>query len=69
MIELSLKIAETFNRYFESVTDSPNLFEWIGKSVNSNGKISQIIFKFSKHTSILKIKQKVKIKQKNSSFR
>ena len=58
------KIAKTFNTYFESVTDSLNLFEWIGESVNSNGKIEQIIAKFSKHPSILKIKQKSQNKQK-----
>ena len=60
------KIAKTFNTYFESVTDSLNLFEWIGESVNSNDKIEQILFKFSKHPSILKIKQKVKINRKFS---
>ena len=60
------KIAKTFNTYFESVTDSLNLFEWIGESVNSNDKIEQILFKFSKHLSILKIKQKVKINSKIS---
>ena len=58
--------AKTFNTYFESVTDSLNLFEWIGESVNSNNKIEQILFKFSKHPSILKIKQKVKINSKFS---
>ena len=60
------KIAKTFNTYFESVTDPLNLFEWIGESVNSNDKIEQILFKFSKHPSILKIKQKVKINSKFS---
>ena len=60
------KIAKTFNMYFESVTDSLNLFEWIGEPVNSNDEIEQILFKFSKHPSILKIKQKVKINRKFS---
>ena len=60
------KIAKTFNTYFESVTDSLNVFEWISESVNSNDKIEQILFKFSKHPSILKIKQKVKINSKFS---
>ena len=50
------KIAKTFNTYFESISDSLNLFEWIGESVNINYKIEQIIVKFSKHRSILKIK-------------
>ena len=57
------KIAQTFNT---SVTDSLNPFEWIGKSLNSNDKIEQVIVKFSKHPSILKIKQKVKINKKFS---
>ena len=60
------KTAKTFNTYFESVTDSLNLFEWTGESVNSNDKIEQIIVKFSKHPSILKTKQKVKINRKFS---
>ena len=49
------KIAKTLNTYFESVTDSLNIFEWIGESVNGNDKIEQIIVKFSKNPSILKI--------------
>ena len=60
------KIAKTFNTYFESVTDSLNLFEWIGDLFNSNDKIEQIIAKFVKHPSILEIKQKVKINRKFS---
>ena len=48
------KIAKTFIMRFESVTDSLNVFEWIGESVND--KTEQIIVKFSKHPSILKIK-------------
>ena len=60
------RIAKTFNAYFESVTDSLNFFEWIDESVNSNDKIEQIITKFSKHLSILKTKQKVKINKKFS---
>ena len=58
------KIAKTFNTYFVSVTVSPNPFEWIVESVNSNNKIEQIIVKFPKHPSILKIKQKVKTNRK-----
>ena len=58
------KIAKTFNTYLVSVTVSPNPFEWIVESVNSNNKIEQIIVKFPKHPSILKIKQKVKTNRK-----
>ena len=52
--------------YFESVTDSQNLFQWVGESLNINDKIEQIIVKFSKHQSIINIKQKVKINRKVS---
>ena len=58
------KIAKIFHIYFESVTDSLNLFQWIGESNNSNGKIEQIMGKFSKHPNILKIKKKSQNKQK-----
>ena len=60
------KVAKTFNAYFESVTDSLNAFEWIGESVNGNDKIGQIMTKYSKDPSILKIKQKFKINRKFS---
>ena len=60
------KIAKSFNTYFESVTDSLNVSEWIGEPVNSNDKIEQIIAKLSKYPSILKIEQKVKINRKLS---
>ena len=68
IVSENYKIAKTFNTHFESVTDSMNLnlFEWIGESVNRNDKIEQIIFKFSKYPSILKIKQKIKINRKFS---
>ena len=60
------EIVKTFDTYFKSVTDSLNVFEWIDESVKSNDKIEQIIAKYSKHPSILKIKQKVKINRKFS---
>ena len=46
------KIAKNFNTYFESVTDSLNLFEWIGEPFNSNDKTEQISAKISKHQSV-----------------
>ena len=59
------EIVKTFNTYFESVADrfSKSFF---GESVNSNDKIEQIIAEYSKHPSMLKIKQKVKINRKFS---
>ena len=58
------KISKTFNTYFKSVTDSLNLFDWIGEYVNSNDKVEKIVAKFSKHASMLKMKQKIKINRK-----
>ena len=52
--------------YFEPSTDSLNLLEQIDKYFNSHDKIKQIIVRFPKHPSILKIKQKVKINIKFS---
>ena len=46
------KIAKNLNTYFESVTDSLNLFEWIGEPFNSNDKTEQISAKISKHQSV-----------------
>ena len=40
------KIAKTFNTCFESVTDSLNLFGWIGEPVNSNDKIEKLYLNF-----------------------
>ena len=66
IVSENYKVAKTFNTYFKSVTDSLKRFEWIGESFNSNDKIEQIMAKFSKHPSIVKIKQKVKINRKFS---
>ena len=49
------KIAKTFNTFFQSVTYSLNLFEWIGESVNSDDKIEKKLLKFSKHPSTLPV--------------
>ena len=37
------KIAKTFNTYFEVVTDSLNLFQWIGESVNSRAYFNHLL--------------------------
>ena len=36
IVSESNKIAKSFKTYLESVTDSLNVFEWIGEPVNSN---------------------------------
>ena len=53
----SMKIAKTFNSYFESVTDSFELFDWSLQSNISYGKMQNIVKSFSNHPSIIKIKQ------------
>ena len=60
-----MKIAKTFNSYFESVTDSLELFNWPLKSNVSCNKVKNIIKSFSNLRSIIKIKHKFKL-NKNS---
>ena len=52
------KIAKTFNSFFETVTDSLNLFSWSLKVKVCDDKVQGIILNFSNHPSILKIKAK-----------
>ena len=54
------KIAKTFNSFFETVTDSLNLFSWPSKVNVCDDKVQGIIHNFSNHPSILKIKKVVK---------
>ena len=62
----NIKIAKTFNSYFESVTDSLELFDWPLRSNVSYGKVQNIITSFSNHPSIIKIKHKFKLNKKFS---
>ena len=61
-----MKIAKTFNSYFESVTDSLELFDWPLQSNISYDKVQNIIKSFSNHPSIIKIKHKFKLNKKFS---
>ena len=51
------KIAKTFNSFFETVTDSLNLFSWSSKVKVCDDKVQGIIINFSNHPSTLKIKE------------
>ena len=62
----NMKIAKTFNSYFESVTDSLELFDWPLQSNISYDKVQNIIKSFSNHPSIIKIKHKFKLNKKFS---
>ena len=50
-------LTETFNSFFETVTDSLSLFSWSSKVHVSDDKVQGIILNFSNHPSILKIKE------------
>ena len=60
------KIAKTFNSFFETVTDSLNLFSWPSKANVCDDKFQGIIHNFSNHPSILKIKEKVQLNKRCS---
>ena len=52
------KIAKTFNLFFETVTDSLNLFSWSSKVKVCEDMVQGMILNFSNHPSILKIKER-----------
>ena len=52
------KVAKTFNSFFETVTDSLNLFSWPSKVNVCDDKAQGIIRNFSNHPSILKLRKK-----------
>ena len=49
--------AETFNSFFETFTNSLNLFSWFSKVNVSDDKFQGLILNFSNQPSILKIKE------------
>ena len=54
------KIADVLNSYFDSVTDSLDLFSWSTQTDNKNTDALQNILKrFHNHPSLIKIKQLV----------
>ena len=60
------KIAKTFNSFFETVTDSLNLFSWPSKVNVCDDKVLGIIRNFSNNPSILKIKEKIQLNKRFS---
>ena len=54
------KIADVFNSYFDSVTDSLDLFSWSTQTDNENtNALVNILKMFHSQTSLIKIKQLV----------
>ena len=62
IINESANIANVFSSYFESVTESLDLFNCAPEPYNqAKGSVRRIIQKFSHHFSIVKMKQNFKI--------
>ena len=62
----SNEIAKTFKLFFETFTNSLNLFNWSSKVNVSGDKVRGNILNFSNHPSILKIKEKCQINKRFS---
>ena len=62
------KIEKAFNSFFETVTDSLNLFSCSSKVKVCDDKVQGVILNFSNHPSILRIKDKFQL-NKRFSFR
>ena len=61
------KVADVFNSYFQSITDSLNLLEWhLGSTDQIYDSIDRIIYSFRFHLSIKNIKRNYKITKKFS---
>ena len=59
IVEDNDKIADIFNHYFNTITDSLNIPKWTnGHKLNGNENLENIVDYFSEHPSILAIKQK-----------
>ena len=62
IINESTKVANVFNSYFESATESLNLFNWATEPYDQvKDSVDRIVQNFSLHPSIIKIKQNIKI--------
>ena len=72
MIKMLLKndkVSKGFNQYFRHITDSLDLYEFPGVRVCEGlDEIDSIVYKFRNHPSIIKIKERYKVKE-NFSFR
>ena len=62
IINESTEVANVFNSYFESATESLNLFNWATEPYDQvKDSVDRIVQRFSLHPSIIKIKQNIKI--------
>ena len=57
------EVAKEFNQYFGHVTDSLDLYEWVCEGQDD---VDNIVYKFRNHPSIIKIKERYKVKEKFS---
>ena len=62
----NIKIAKTFNSFFETVTDSLNLFSCSSKVDVCDDKVQGIMLNFSNHSNILKVKEKFQLNERFS---
>ena len=60
------KISKTFNSFFETATDSLNLFSWPSKVSVSEDKVQGIILSFSNNPSSLIIKENFQLNKRFS---
>ena len=61
------KVADVFNSYFQSITNSYGLFKWsLGSTDQIYGSVDRITDSFRFHTSIKNIKRNYKITSKFS---
>ena len=58
------KTAKTFNLFFETVTDSLDLFSWSSKINVRDNKVQGIILNFSNHPITLIIKEKLQLNRR-----
>ena len=62
IINESTGVANVFNSYFESATESLNLFNWATEPYDQvKDSVDRIVQRFPLHPSIIKIKQNIKI--------
>ena len=67
MINESPKVANVFNSYFNSVTESHDLFNWAPEPCDqAKDSVKRIIQRSLHHPSIIKIKQNINILKKFS---
>ena len=62
IINESAKVANVFDSYFESLTESLDLFHWTPEPYDqAKDSLESIVLRFSHHPSINRINQNIKI--------